>query len=91
MNCSWEAENSKFHLFSYHNLFSKYLKLEDTTHYFIMKIPNKRDLQQIASNRLSDTEFNDFMRLYKDYTKEPLSFLVKDWTLPWDNTRKNLL
>ena len=43
-----------------------------------MKIPNKRDLQQIASNRLSDTDFNDFMRLYKDYTKEPLSFLVKD-------------
>ena len=25
------------------------------------------------------------MKLYKDYTKEPFSFLVKDITLPSDN------
>ena len=41
------------------------------THYYIMKIPNKRELQQIASNHLSDIELKDFMKLYKDYTKEP--------------------
>ena len=40
-------------------------------HYFIMKTPNKRELQQIASNYLSEIDFKDFMKLYKDYTKEP--------------------
>ena len=59
-----------------------------------MKIPNKRELQQIASNHLSDIEFKDFMKLYKDYTEELFSFLVNDVTLPSDNSlrfRKNLL
>ena len=37
-----------------------------------MKIPNKGELQQIASNNSSDIEFNDFMKLYKDYTKESI-------------------
>ena len=40
-----------------------------------MKIPKKRELQQIASNHLSDIEFKNFMWLYKDYTKEPFLFL----------------
>ena len=37
----------------------------NATHYFIMKIRNKRELQQIASTHLSDIEFEDFMRLLK--------------------------
>ena len=45
-----------------------------------MKIPNKRELQQIASNHSSDIDFKDFMKLYKDYTREPYSFLVRDTT-----------
>ena len=45
-----------------------------------MKIPNKRELQQIALDHLSDNEFKDFMRLYKYYSKELLSFLVNDTT-----------
>ena len=53
----------------------------NTTHYFIMKIPNKTELQQIASNHSSDIDYRDFIKLYKDYTKEPYSFLVKDTTL----------
>ena len=44
------------------------------TNYFIMKIPNKRELQRIACNDLSDNDFKDFIKLYKDYTKEPYSF-----------------
>ena len=36
-----------------------------------MKIPNKRELQQIALNHLLDIAFKDFMKLYKDHTKEP--------------------
>ena len=59
-----------------------------------MKILNERKLQQVASNYSSDTDFKDFMILYKDYTKEPYSFLVNDATLSLDNPlrfRKNLL
>ena len=64
------------------------------THYFIRKILNTRELQQIASNHLSIIDFKDFMKLYKDYTKKPYSFLVNDTTLSSDNSlqfRKNLL
>ena len=39
-----------------------------------MKIPHKRELQQIASNHSSDIDFKDLMKIYKDYTKEPFSF-----------------
>ena len=39
----------------------------NATHYFIITIPNKRELQQIASNHSSDIEFKDFMKLYKRY------------------------
>ena len=64
------------------------------TNYFIMKIPNKRDFQRAASNHLSDIDLKDFKKLYKDYTKEPYLFLVRDATFSSDNTfqfRKNLL
>ena len=33
----------------------------NSTQYFIMKIPNKRELQQIAFNRSSDIDFQDFL------------------------------
>ena len=55
------------------------------THYFISKIPNRRELQQIALNHLFDIEFEDFMKLYKRNTKELFSFLVNDTNLPLDN------
>ena len=54
----------------------------NSTHFFIMKIPNKRELQQIALNHSSDIDFKDFMNIYKKYTKGPHSFLVNDTTLP---------
>ena len=50
-----------------------------------MKIPGKKELQQIAYNHLPDLDFKDFVKLYKDYAKNPYSFLVKDLTLPSDN------
>ena len=55
------------------------------THFFIMKIPNKKEPQQIALNHSSDTDFKDFMKIFKKYTAEPYSFLVNDTTLPSDN------
>ena len=40
------------------------------TQYFIIKIHNKRQFRQIASIHSSGTEFEDFMKIYKDYTKK---------------------
>ena len=59
-----------------------------------MKIPNKKELQEIAFNRSSDIDFQDFMNLYKKSTVEPYSFLVIVKTVPSDiflSFRENLL
>ena len=66
----------------------------NSTPFFIMNIPNKRELQQIALNHSSDIDFRDFMNIYNKSTKEQYSFLVNDTALPSDNPlrfRKNLL
>ena len=57
----------------------------NSIHFFIMKIPNKRELQQIALNHSSDISSKDFIQIYKKCTAEPYSFLVNDVTLPSDN------
>ena len=67
----------------------------NSTHYFIMKIPNKRELHQITFNHSLDINFRtyEFMNLYKKYTEEQYSFLVIYATLASDNPlrlRKNL-
>ena len=66
----------------------------NSTRYFVMKIPHKRELQQIVFNHSSDIDFQDFMNLYKKCTAKPYSVLVIDTTLASDNSlrfRKNLL
>ena len=66
----------------------------NSTHFFIMKIPNERELQQIALTHSSNIDFKDFMKIHKKCTAEPYSFLVNDTTLPSDHPlrfRKNLL
>ena len=66
----------------------------NSTHFFIMKIPNKRELQQIALNHSSDINSKDFIKIYKKCTAEPYSFLGVDTTLLSDNPlrfRKDLL
>ena len=66
----------------------------DSTHYFVMKTPNKRGLHQISFNYSSDIDFPDFMNLYKKFTAKSYSFLIIDTTLPSDNVlrfRKNLV
>ena len=40
----------------------------NSAHYFIMKNPNKQELQQIAFNHSSDIDFKDFMNIYKKCT-----------------------
>ena len=48
----------------------------NTSHFFIAKIPNKRELQQIAINHSSDINTKDFANIYRKCTDEPHSFLV---------------
>ena len=65
----------------------------NTTHFFIMKIPNKRELQQIAISHSSDIDFKDFVNIYKKFTDMPCSFLVNDTMLASNDPlrfRKNL-
>ena len=57
----------------------------NTTHFFIMKILNKRELQQIAINHSSDINTKDFANIYKKCTSTPYSFLVNDTTLACDD------
>ena len=57
----------------------------NTTDFFIMKIPNKRELQQIAISHSSDIDFKDFIKIYKKCTDKPYSFLVNDTTLASDD------
>ena len=66
----------------------------NSTHFFIMKIPNKREFQQTVLNHSSDIDFKDFMEICKKCTTELYSFLLNDTTLPSDDPlrfRKNLL
>ena len=63
---------------------SKNVRL-NSTHFFIMKILNKREFQQIALNHSSDIDFKDFMKIYKECTKEPYPFLVNDTNLQSGN------
>ena len=58
----------------------------NSTHYFVMKIPIKRELQQIAFNHSLDINFQDFMNLCKKCTAKPYSFLAIDTTLASDNS-----
>ena len=61
--------------------------------FFIAKIPNKRELQQIAINHSSDISTEDFINIYKECTAETYSFFVNDTALASNNPlrfRKNI-
>ena len=55
-------------------------------HYTILRIPNKKKFQQIAFNHSLDTDFQEFLNIYKKCTTKPCSFLVIDTTLASDNS-----
>ena len=66
----------------------------NSTHYLIMKIQNKRELQKIAINHSADIAYKDFMKIYRKCASEPYSFLTTDTTLAANDPlrfRKNLL
>ena len=56
-------------------LYQRNIRL-NSTHYFIMKIPNKQKLRKIAINDSSDIDLKDFMNLYKKFTLKSRSFLA---------------
>ena len=54
----------------------------DSSHYLIMNINNKRELENIAKSHSADFYYKDFVKIYKEYTKETFGFLTIDTTLP---------
>ena len=59
-----------------------------------MKTKNKKELQNIVINHSADIDYKDFMKVYRECTKEPFNFLAIDTTLPVSDPlrfRKNLL
>ena len=66
----------------------------NSTHYLIMKIINKRELQNIAINHSADIDYKDFAKIYREYTKELYPFLTIDIILLARDSlrfRKNIL
>ena len=58
-----------------------------------MKINNRKELQNIAINYSADIDYNDFMRIYREFTWELFNFLTIDTSLPTTDTlrfRKSL-
>ena len=53
-----------------------------------MKIHNRGELQQIAINHSADIDCKDSLKIYRNCTNEPYSFLTIDTTLPADNPMK---
>ena len=53
----------------------------NSTH-LIMKINNKRELKNIAINHSADIDYQDFIKIYGQCTKEPYNILTIDTMLP---------
>ena len=72
--------------------FPKSIRL-NSTHYLIMKISNRQQLQNIAIKHSADIDYKDFMKIYRECTKNCFNFLTINTTLPSGNPlrfRKNL-
>ena len=57
----------------------------NSTHYLIMKINKKRELQNISIDHSADTDYQEFMKSYRECTNEPFNFLRTDTKLPASN------
>ena len=53
-----------------------------------MKIYNKGELQQIATNHSADIDYKDFMKIYRKCASEPYSFLTIDTTSAINNSSR---
>ena len=54
----------------------------NSTQYLIMKINNRKELQNFAINHSADIHYNNFVRIYRECTRKLYSFLTIDTTLP---------
>ena len=54
----------------------------NSTHYLIMKTNNKRELQNIAIIHSADIDYQSFIKICRECTKEPYNFLAIDTKLP---------
>ena len=50
----------------------------NSTHYLIMKSNNKKELQNIAIVHSADIDYKDFLKIYRECTKEPYSLFTID-------------
>ena len=65
----------------------------NSKHHLIMKIDNKKELQNIAINHAAFIDYEDFVKIYRECIKEPYSFLTIDTALSASDIlrfRKNL-
>ena len=46
----------------------------NSAHYLVMKINNRKELQNIAINHSADIDYKDFVKIYRGFTKKPYSF-----------------
>ena len=46
----------------------------NSTHYLIMKINNRKELQNIAINHSADIDYKDFVKIYRECTKNRILF-----------------
>ena len=58
----------------------------NSTHYLIMKINNRKELQNMTINHSADIDYNYFVRIYGECTRKLYSFLTIDSTLPASDT-----
>ena len=54
----------------------------NSTHYIIMKIQNKKELQSIAQENCGDIDLKDFLTMYQKFTNDLYSSMIIDTTLP---------
>ena len=52
------------------------------THNIIFKLNNKRELQNIAFNHSAEIDYEDFVTIYRNCTKEPYNLLTIDTAQP---------
>ena len=60
----------------------------NSAHYLIMKINNKKELQNIVITHSADIDYKDFINISMECTKEPYLFLTIDTTLPASDSFK---
>ena len=52
----------------------------NSTHYLVMKISKKSILPNIAINNSAGIDYRDFVKIYRECSKDPFSFLTIDST-----------